>query len=140
MINVRILDDDSGRVVKVTPNGELVTGTLEYSEPYYVELGVNDQIYNAVPAKVSKRFIIVGLLIGADRNVTTDCTVHIYESLSADGVSDKDILVIDLNKGHHTYLNLINLSTQSTRWINATTDDDDVDLTVFGYYVDNEDG
>ena len=38
--------------------------------------------------------------------------------------------------GEHTYLNLINMATQTTRWINATTDDDDVDLTVFGYYVD----
>jgi len=135
VIDVRICDDDKGHLAKVTPNGELVTGTLDYSEPFYVELGVDNQIYNVVPAKVNKRFIIVGILIGADRNVTTDCSVHVYESLSADGTSDKDILTIDLNKGQHTYLNLINLSTQSTRWINATTDDDDVDLTVFGYYV-----
>lgn len=140
MIDIRVCDDDQGHLAKVTPNGELVTGALSYSEPYYVELGVDNQIYNAVPAKVGKRFIIVGMLIGADRNVTTDCSVHVYESLSAVGTSDKDILIIDLNKGQHTYLNLINVATQSTRWINATTDDDDVDLTVFGYYVDNFDG
>ena len=133
---VNVEDLNSGSTARVTVNGELVVGTLDYSAPYYVELGVDDQVYNAVPAIVGKRFVIVGLLVGADRNVTTDCSVHIYESLSADGTSDKDILKIDLNKGEHTYLNLINMATQTTRWINATTDDDDVDLTVFGYYVD----
>ena len=121
--------------VHVTPNGELAVNSLTYSEPHYVELGVDAQIYNVVDAKTQKRFIIVGVLIGADRNVTTDCSVHIYEATTVDGTTERDILTIDLNKGEHTYLNLINLSTREARYINATTDDDDVDLTIFGYYV-----
>jgi hypothetical protein len=129
------LDDATIKNVHVTSNGELAVNSLTYSEPHYVELGVDDQIYNCVDAKNGKRFIIVGILIGADRNVTTDCSVHIYESLTVDGTTDRDILTIDLNKGEHTYMNLINLSTKEARYINATTDDDDVDLTVFGYYV-----
>lgn len=137
MIDVRLCDDDSGRLVKVTPNGELVTSALEYSEPFYIELGVDDQIYNIVPAKIDKRFIITGMLLGADRNVTTDTSIHVYESTSATGTTAKDILFLDLNKGEHTYLNLFNVATQKTRWINATADDDDVDCTIFGYYVDN---
>ena len=123
---------------RVTSNGELVVGSIKYSAPYYKELGVNDQIYNVVDALTNHRFIIVGILIGADRNVTTDCTVHIYESTTVGGTSAKDILRIDLNKGEHTYLNLINLGTEVHRYINATTDDDDVDLTVFGYYVQGD--
>ncbi len=121
--------------VKVTPNGELCINSLTYSEPHYVELGVDAQVYNCVDAINKHRFIVVGMLIGADRNVTTDCSVHVYESDTPDGLSTRDILTIDLNKGQHTYLNLINLSTEASKYINATTDDDDVDLTIFGYYV-----
>lgn len=128
-------DDGVITKVHVTKNGELAVNSLSYSEPYYVELGVNDQIYNVVDAKTAHRFIIVGMLIGADRNVSVDCSVHVYEATTVDGTAEKTIITIDLNKGEHTYLNLINLSTQEARYINATTDDDDVDLTVFGYYV-----
>lgn len=124
-----------GYEVAVTKNGELVVGTLSYSEPYYVELGVDDQIYNVVPAKVNKRFVITGMIIGADRNVATDATVHIYESLSEDGTTDKDIFRGDINKGETIPLSGLNVATQEARWINATTDNDDIDLTIAGYYV-----
>lgn len=127
--------EQGGNLAKVTEAGELVVGSLAYSEPFYVELGVDAQIYNCVPHKPQHRFIVVGVLIGADRNVTTDCTVNIYESLTVDGTAEKELLTIDLNKGEHTYLNLINMATETNRYINATTDDDDVDLTIFGYYV-----
>jgi hypothetical protein len=133
MIKVGI-SNGGGIFAKVTNNGELVTGPLEYSEPYYMELGVAAQIYSIVPGKANKRFLITGILLGADRNVATDCTINIYEATSAEGTADKEILTIDLNKGEHTFLN-INVATQETRWINGTTDDDDVDVTIFGYYV-----
>jgi hypothetical protein len=137
MLYANLCDPLTGDKARVSINGEVATGALKYSEPYYVELEVDNQIYNVVPAKTGQRFIITGILIGADRNVTTDCTVHVYEAVSDIGTTEKDILKIDLNKGEHTYLNLINVATQVTRWINATTDDDDVDVTVFGYYVNN---
>jgi hypothetical protein len=128
-------DNSSLKQARVTSNGELVVGTLFYSEPHYVELAEAATIYNCVDVKTSHRFIVVGILIGADRNVTTDCTVHVYESTTVGGTTARDILRIDILKGQHTYLNLINLATQANRYINATTDDDDVDLTIFGYYV-----
>jgi len=125
-----------GVSAKVTKNGELVVGTLEYSAPYYKRLDVDNQIYNVVPLKAGKRFITVGMLIAASRAVSTDTSIHIYESTSSEGTTSLDILKVDLNKGEHTYLNLINLVTSGAVWINATCDDDDVDLTIFGYYVD----
>jgi hypothetical protein len=129
--------DSTVHHAKVTNNGELVTGSLVYSEPYYAELAEPATVYNVVDARNTERFIVVGMLIGADRNVTTDCSVHVYEADDPAGTSVKDILRIDLNRGQHTYLNLINLSTEPARYINATTDDDDVDVTIFGYYVPN---
>lgn len=131
---VRILGSNKIQV-KVTARGELVAGAIEHSQPFYVELGVNNQIYNVVPGLASKQFVITGMIIGADRNVSTDCTVHIYESTSADGTTERDIFIGDINKGQTLPLIGLDVITQATRWINATTDDDDVDLTIFGYYV-----
>ena len=111
---------------RVTSRGEFITGAIEHSQPFYVELGVDAQIYNAVPGKVGWNFVITGMIIGADRNVSTDCTVHIYESTSADGTSVKDIFIGDINKGQTLPLTGLNVITEATRWINATTDDDDV--------------
>jgi len=133
---VNITYDNKG--ARVTSNGELVVGTLDYSEPYYVELGVDNQVYNIVPAVSAKRFIMVGILLGADRNVTTDTSIQIYEATAADTTAvnaSRSILTIDLNKGEHTYLNLINVATDGVKYINGVCDDDDVDVTIFGYYV-----
>ena len=121
---------------EVTGRGELVVGSLEHSQPYYVELGVDDQVYNAVPGIASKKFVITGIILGADRNVVTDTSIHIYEATSASGTTDKDILIVDINKGETLAITGLNSITQTTRWINATADDDDVDLTIFGYYVE----
>lgn len=133
-LSVRVLGSNK-RQVNVTKRGELIVGSIEYSEPFYVELGVNAQIYNVVPAIAGKRFVITGTFIGADRNVTTDATVHIYEALSVDGTSDRDLFISDITRGAFVPITGLNIITQSSRWINATTDDDDIDLTIAGYYV-----
>jgi hypothetical protein len=120
---------------RVTERGELITSAIEHSQPYYVELGVDAQIYNVIPGVVGWRFVITSIIIGADRNVSIDCTVHIYESLSADGTTERDIWRGDINKGETLPLIGLDIITRPTRWVNATTDDDDVDLTILGYYV-----
>lgn len=136
MLPTVIRDLASKVAAKVTARGELVVGSLEYSTPYYKELGVDDQIYTVVPAKAQKRFVITSIIIGADRNVTTDTSVHIYESATPDGTTSKDIFRGDINKGETIPMIGLNMITDETRWINATADDDDVDLTILGYYVD----
>jgi hypothetical protein len=122
--------------VNVTTRGELIVSSLSYSEPFYVELGVNDQIYNVVPAVAGKRFVITGAFIGADRNVTTDASIHIYEALSVSGTSERSLFQADINRGEFVPITGLNVITEPARWINATTDDDDVDITIAGYYVD----
>ena len=125
-----------GVQAKVTPNGEIVTGSLQYSSPFYKKLEVDDQVYNIVPLVSERQFVIVGILLAADRNVTTDTHVELYESTSPSGVSSKDILQVDLLKTETLYMNLINVSTDGTKYINATCDDNNVDVTLFGYYAE----
>lgn len=121
---------------RITKNGEVVVGSLMYSEPYAVSLAVDDQVYNVVPAITGKRFVITGAIVGAGRDVSTDTVIFVYEALADDtNVIDKLIWSGTLNKGGILPLSGLNIATQSTRWVNAYCDDNTVGITLFGYYV-----
>ena len=139
MLDVRITDNDTGNVAKVTSNGEVVTASIAHSEPYYVSLDVQDVVYNVVPARVNKQFIITGIFIAANKQIAADTIIQLYESLSDDGGVDKSILVVAMTKSTQTILMPLSMISGPTRWINAIADDRVIDITVFGYYVDGAD-
>jgi len=126
----------NGKSAKVSSNGELIVGSLEYSAPYYVRTLVDDQAYNVVTAMADCRFIVTGILIATSKAITGTATISIYEASSAETTtSDRDILTIDMVKEDRLYLNLFNVSTDSVRYINIKASDSQVDCTVFGYYA-----
>ena len=136
MLPVEIIGEKEGYKASVTKRGELIVSSLAKSEPYAVELGVDLQVYNVVPAISGKIFVMTGMTVGADRNVSTDTSVVIYEALNAEtSTITKLIWRGDINKGQMATPPMDNVATQSTRYINAYCDDDDVDLTIFGYYA-----
>lgn len=136
MFPCTIRDPGTGSGQRVTKNGEAVTGNLEYSEPYHVQLAVDDQIYNVVPGLAGQRFAMTGILVATARNITGEKLIELYESLStSSGVKDKEILNIDMVKSDRIYIPLVNVSTQNGRNINANAEDSEVDITVFGYYI-----
>lgn len=121
---------------RVTENGELVNSALAYSMPYYVKIIAADDIHNIVPAEVGKRFVSTGMLIASSKNLAAEKTVEIYESLSAEsGDHAKDIISMDMLKNERVPIPLEHAATESTRWINANCDGNDVSITIWGYYV-----
>lgn len=132
-----LTDRSTGDSQRVSVNGEAVTASREYTEPYYVRLSVDDQIYNVVPGKVGRRFVQTAILIAASKAIVGDKTVQIYESLFPDsGAHDKDILQVDVSKNEKLALTIDNSATQNGRSINANCDDSEIDITIWGYYVD----
>ena len=126
----------NGVDAKVTTRGELVVGSYDYSNPYYVRTLVDDQAYNVVTAKAGHRFIVTGVLISTSKNIVGTATIVLYEALSAETtVVDTDILTIDMVKEDRIYLNLFNVATSTSTYINIKATDSQVDCTVFGYYV-----
>ena len=126
----------NGVDAKVTSRGELVTGAYAYSTPYYVRTLVDDQAYNIVTAKSKHRFIVTGILISTSKNIVGTATIVLYEATANNTTSvDTDILTIDMVKEDRIYLNLFNVSTGTTKYINIKATDSQVDCTVFGYYV-----
>lgn len=136
MFPVNIRDPGTGSGQRVSKNGEAVIGGLDYSEPYYMQLAIDDQVYNVVPGKPGKRFEMTGILIATTRNIVSEKLVEIYEATTpSSGVKAKDILSMDMIKSEKIYVPLINVASENGRSINANAEDSEVNITIFGYYI-----
>lgn len=133
---VTIRDPSTLNGARVTKNGEMPTGALNYSMPYYVKITIADDIYNVVPAETGKRFVSTGMLIATSKNLVGEKTIEVYESLASDsGAHNKDIISVDMLKNERIPIPLRNAATESTKYINANCDGNDVSITIWGYYV-----
>ena len=122
---------------RVTTRGELVVASIAFSEPYFNAMTVDDQVYNFTEPSAGMQFVITDIVAGADRNVgATGVDISIYESTTATGTSSKDILTLSLSKQTSTNLIGLNLITSTGTYLNATMDDNNVNLTILGYYVE----
>ncbi len=126
----------NGKLVEVTESGELVSAPLHYSDPVFNLLDVNDQVYNFFRPKAGQQLIITGITASANRNVTTQTQVDIYEATSAtSGTISKQIRSLDIAKLERSIEQGLNEEIRPGAFINAKCDDDDVLLTISGYYI-----
>ena len=139
MIN-SIISDGGGskKKAKVTANGQLVVGALAFDETVFLELDATNTAYNFYEPKTGKQFVITAINMRADRGVSsnTDATVVIFE---ADGdtetTQDKVLFEEAMVRGEHTGLSGLNILVNAGKWVNATTTDDDIHMTIMGYYI-----
>ena len=138
-IDVRMVGAD-GTPVAVLPAGEIAVAPRHFSTPVSIELDVADQAYNFASAAPGFIFIITSIVLTADKNVTTDCIVEIYEASTPDATTiDKSILTIEMLKNSTTSLTGLNWRVSTGKYLNAKTDDDDVFCTI-AYHIHPDDG
>ena len=124
--------------VKVTDSGELVIGPLSYSDSQFKELAEPNTAYNFYIPRVHKQFIITGFSLKADRDVSTstDATVIIYEASAIDTTTvDKTLFEDAMIRGERTGYTNVNILVTEGKWVNGKTTDDDIHVTIFGYYI-----
>jgi len=128
---------EHGATVRVTKSGELVVAPLSYDEAANQTLdsaGVAENFF--VPVS-NKQFVITAIIINADKSVTTDVIVDIYEADSSTSTTiDKAILHIEMLKNSDKDIVPLHLLVSSGVWINAKADDANVNMTIMGYYID----
>ena len=134
------ISDGSGTktLARVTTRGQLVVGPADFSEASTVTLGTDNVPVNLFGPISGKNFIITDILIYANRLVgVNDATVTIYESSvgPASTTQTKVLLSTEMVKQSSRDLIGLNLEVAEGRWVNAVTDDDDVFVTVMGYYI-----
>ncbi len=128
----------NGKNVEVTPSGELVVAPLSYNKTVFNELAEDDTAYNFYEPKTLQQFVITGFNMKADRDVSTtvDATVIIYEAESKNSTTVSKVLFQEaMVRGERTGQDNANILVNPGVWINAKTSDDDIHMTIMGYYI-----
>lgn len=137
----KIVDEESLFAARVTSRGELVVGALSYSDPYYVRVSAAATETLIVPAKEGMRFVVRDLMVTTDKDfasATSGELIEVYEALPHDITTvEKTIFKVELLKNDRLVAIGLNLITSNTVTIVAVADDNNVDITLAGYYVDN---
>ncbi len=135
MIQIQIVGRD-GRIVTVTPSGELAIAPLDYDEVEFRELAEDNTAYNFYKPKPKMQFVITGIIAKADKQVSSsvEAAVIVYEAVSNDTTTIGKILFQAAMVQDDFYpLTALHIKVNSGVWINAKTSDDDIHLTVMGY-------
>lgn len=141
-IVVRIQGQDhpkSGVIdVRVTAAGAVVTAPFAYDDTKFVELAEDNTAYNFYKPKAGLQFVITGIRAKADRDVsqTADADVVVFEAAAIDSTTaDKVLHQEAMVRGESVTLIPLNILVNSGKFLNAKTSDDDIHMTIMGYYI-----
>lgn len=122
---------------KVTSLGQLVTAPLAYDETVFKELAEPNIAYNFYKSKSGQQFVITGIRARADRQVSTtvDADVVIYEASAEDTTDVDKVLHQEAMVRGEDMTFPMNVLVRAGKFVNAKTTDDDIHMTITGYYV-----
>ena len=140
MIDTKISDGSGGgHLAKVTHAGELVIVRGNYDQTFQDSMTSINTAYSLVVPKAAKQFIITGIVINADKNVsaTDGAVVEVYEATASDTTTaTKTILTLNIGKNSTIPLTGILIQTTKGVYLNSKTDDATVNITLLGYYLE----
>ena len=126
----------SGAKAGVTKSGELVVAPLSYDEIANQTLdsaGVAENFFTPIS---EKQFVVTGIVANADKAVTTDVVVDVFEADSLTSATiDKAIFHFEMLKNGDKDLIGLRILVNPGVFINAKADDANVNMTIMGYYI-----
>lgn len=133
------LNEGGQNELSISPNGEAIVRPFNYSEAVFQNLDATATAYNFQKPLHKSQFVITAIVAFANRNVTTQTQVDIYEATTASTTTvAKQIRRLDVAKlANHIETGLLT-RISSGMFLNAKCDDDDVFLTIDGYFVPEE--
>ena len=130
--------EHNGITVKITKSGELVVAPLSYDETVFQELAEINTAYNFYEPLPNKQFVMTSVLAYGDKQVgtSTNATVIIYEASDIGTITvDKVLLQFEIGRDQAIPISALRTLVNVGKWVNAKTDDDDVHMTIMGYYI-----
>ena len=124
--------------VAITSRGAMVVAPYDYDLAEFNELGTADAGVNFYPPVTHKRFVITGLVAAGNLAIAANAlaTVIIYEaSDTSTATADKVLLQFGVTRLQTLTISPLNIRVNEGKFVSAKTDDDDVFLTIMGYYV-----
>ena len=134
-----LIDSTTGFTARIDKSGYLAVGPAMPSMAFNATLGVDDTPVQIVPAKGSKSFYVTSIILTGNKNISTtvDAVVDIYTSqTTASATIATSLLSIPIGRSAQTVITGILIETEAGYFINGKTSDDDVLVTILGYYVD----
>lgn len=138
MIKVRIGDGKNGTSAKVSTIGQVITAPFAYDETVFKELAEVDTAYNFYGPKVAQQFVMTGVIFRADKQVSAnaDATVVIYEATTDSSITVSRVLMqFAVVQGDIIPALPLNILVNEGVYVNAKTTDDDIHMTILGYYI-----
>ena len=122
----------------VSKNGELITANISPNTVKHWDMTVTGTAYNFAPPIVGKKMRLMNILMYANKSVgASDASISIFTSLEEDStVAVETILNLELPKYAIRDLINLNIALQEGLYLNATTDDATIFMTMMGYYED----
>jgi len=121
----------------VSRNGELITAPLSFDMGIRKVLDSTGTAFNHVEPESGRKFIITGLVINADKNVTGSAVTQFYEADSpTNTTASTTLLTIDVPKNETVVITNIRMETSTGVYLNSKTDDATVNYMVLGHFVD----
>lgn len=138
-IGVYVRDGRNDRAVDITPNGEMVVSAIKPNISVHHKMDTINTAYNFAPIVTGKRMILQNILVYGNKNVgINDATVTIYTADALESTTPiRTVLEFEVPEKQSRDIIGLNLDLGSGVFLNATTDDNDVFLTMMGYYVDD---
>lgn len=138
VISVRVEGKEGGHrhEVGVTHAGELVTAPFAFSIPVHGLLDTDNVAVNFIEPRAGFHPVITGYSLETTRDVGPDgAKVVVYEAASNDTLTvARIILSFDMPKQSERAAQGANMDLNAGVWVNAKTDDDDVNVTLIYYY------
>lgn len=120
--------------VKISHNGELFVRT-RFQEVSRVSANGTGTAFNLKEPKTNSNFIITGLIMNADKNVTASALVEVYEANSPTSITQtKNLITLDIPKNATVSTVPLLLKVTEGTYINAETDDATVNVVLLGYF------
>ena len=137
-IDVQLMGRTGTSYALFTPQGVLATAAPEFDLTAFKSLSATGTAYNFFEPKVGHCFIMKGMLAFATKDVndSTDTIITVYESTAPDSTTASKT-ILQFGMGKLTVLPLVPLNAliNEGAYLNAKTDDNTINMTIFGYYV-----
>lgn len=130
--------DGALRNARITRSGAVVVAPFAYDETEFNLLGTDDVGVTFYKPKVGERFVITGMLAAGNLSISANAlaVVIVYESANEDSATSTKIrLEFGITRLQVEHISPLNILVNEGVFLNAKTDDDDVFLTIMGYYI-----
>lgn len=139
-IDSHITDPRNEKKARIVGGDALAVNPPYPSQSFNATLGTDSTPVNIVPAKANHVFYMTGFLLTANQNVsnTVNATVSIYTAdaeNTAAGSALTTLFSISIGRNDTRDITGILVEAEEGKWINGETTDDDVIVTILGYYL-----